>query len=93
MELDTTVDLAQMDYLDHTVYKDTAFYDNSQHHWVHALLGDCELLPTARIALETSRVQEGINLSQKLDREIYAEEIEKLSVSRNLEIPNLKPLK
>ena len=90
MELDTTVDLAQMDYLDHTVYANTAFYDNSQHHWIHALLGDCELLPTAKIALETSRVQEGINLSQKLGREIWADEIEKLSVSKNLEIPNLK---
>ena len=29
MELDTTVDLAQMDYPDHTVYANTAFYDNS----------------------------------------------------------------
>lgn len=91
MELDTTVDLGQMDYLDHTVYADGAHYDNSQQHWVHALLGKCELLPTAKIALETSRVQEGIKLSQKLEREILAEEIPQLSKSLSLEIPNLKP--
>ena len=91
LELDTTVDLDRMDYLDHTVYAAGAHYDNSQHHWVHALLGDCELLPTAKIALETSRVQEGIKLSQQLGREILAEEIPQLSVSRSLEIPNLKP--
>ena len=91
MELDTTVDLDQMDYLDHTVYADGAHYDNSQQHWVHALLGKCELLPTAKIALETSRVQEGIKLSQTLGREIWAEEIPTLSKSLALEIPNLKP--
>ena len=91
MELDTTVDLNQMDYLDHTVYAASAHYDNSQHHWIHALLGDCDLIPTAKIALETSRVQEGIKLSQQLGHEIWADEIPQLSVSRSLEIPNLKP--
>jgi len=90
MEIDTTVDLNQMDYLDHTVYASGAHYDNSQQHWVHALLGLCDLLPTAKIALETSRVQEGIKLSQQLGREILAEEIPQLSQGRSLEIPNLK---
>lgn len=91
MELDTTVDLNQMDYLDHTVYAASAHYDSSQQHWVHALLGMCDLLPTAKIALETSRVQEGIKLSQQLGREILADEIPQLSQSRSVEIPNLKP--
>lgn len=89
VETDTTVDLGQMDYLDHTVYADGAHYDNSQQHWVHALLGKCPLLPTAKIALETQRVQEGIYFSERLSREVTADEIETLSVSKALEIPNL----
>lgn len=89
LEIDTTVDLNERNYLDHTVYADSAHYDNSQQHWIHALLGRCELLPTAKIALETQRVQEGIYFSQKLGREVTADEIEKFSESRALEIPNL----
>jgi predicted dehydrogenase len=89
VETDTTVDLSEMDYLDHTVYADGAHYDNSQQHWVHALLGKCDLLPTAKIALETQRVQEGIYFSERLGREVTADEIEALSESKALEIPNL----
>ncbi len=89
METDTVVDLGTMNYLDHGIYADTAHYDNSQAHWIHALLGRCPLLPTARIALETQRVQEGIYLSERLAREVSAEEIESISVSRALKIPNL----
>jgi hypothetical protein len=89
VETDTTVDLSEMDYLDHTVYADGAHYDNSQQHWVHALLGKCDLLPTAKIALETQRVQEGIYFSERLGREVTADEIEELSESKALEIPNL----
>ena len=89
LETDTTVDLGMMEYLAHTVYEDSANYDNSQQHWIRSLLGRCELLPTARIALETQRVQEGIYFSEKLGREVTAEEIENMSVSKALEIPNL----
>ncbi len=89
MEMDTTVNLDIMSFLDHTVYKDTACYDSPQAHWVHVLLGRCTLLPTAKLALETQRVQEGVYLSHKLGREVTAAEIEKMSVSQALEIPNL----
>lgn len=89
IETDTTLDLGQMDYLAHTVYADTAHYDNSQQHWIHALLGKCDLLPTAKIALETQRLQEGIYFSSKLGREVTSDEIESLSESKALGIPNL----
>ena len=89
MLADTVVDLKAMNYLDHTVHADTAHYDHTQSHWIHALLGRCPLLPTAKIALETQRVQEGIYLSERLGREIAAEEIEAISVSRALDVPNL----
>ena len=90
IEVDTTMDLGQMNYIDHTVYADKALYDSSIKHWVHVLLGHVELLPTARIALETQRLQEGIYFSERLGREVAAEEIEQLSESTALEIPNLK---
>ena len=90
LETDTTVDLQEMEYLDHTVYAADAHYDNSQQHWIHALLDKCELLPTAKIALETQRVQEGIYFSEQLGREVTSEEIEAMSVSKALEIPNLE---
>lgn len=90
LESDAVIDVNTMDYLDHTVYADSAHYDNSQLHWIHALLGKCELLPTARIALETQRLQEGIYFSTRLNREVTAEEIDALSKSCALEIPNLK---
>ncbi|MCK9276226.1 MAG: Gfo/Idh/MocA family oxidoreductase [Syntrophales bacterium] len=60
------------------------FYANSQAHWLAALRGQCELLPTKDIALETMRVSEGLFLSSTLNREIYAEEIPTLSKSTAL---------
>lgn len=90
MEVDCTVDLAKMDYLDHTVYPEFSHYDSSQQHWIHALLGKCELLPTADIALETMLLEEGIYLSAKLGREVTADEIRAMSVSTAGEVPNLE---
>ena len=89
MESDLAVDVKAMNYLDHTVYADAAFYDNSQQHWAHVLAGNCPQIETARIALETQKVQEGIFMAAQLGREVSAEEIAARSVSRALEIPNL----
>ncbi len=60
---------------------DTDMRDNSQRHWVNVLLGKDELLPTAEIALNTMLISEGIYLSEKLGREVSAEEVRELSVS------------
>ena len=46
-------------------------------------------LPTAKIALETQRLQEGIYFSERLGREVTSDEIESLTESKALEIPNL----
>lgn len=56
-------------------------YDSSQQHWVAALLGRVPLLPTAEIALNTMLISEGIYLSQKLGREVTADEVREASVS------------
>lgn len=61
-----------------------SFYADSQSHWIAALRGECQLLPTKDIALETMRVSEGIFLSSTLGREIYADEIPTLSKSTAL---------
>ena len=61
-----------------------SFYCNSQAHWLAALRGQCKLLPTKDIALETMRVSEGLFLSSTLNREILADEIPTLSKSTAL---------
>lgn len=89
MEFTASADLTAMDYRDHNVYAENAVYDSSQIHWIAALQGKCELLPTAKIALDTQLVQEGIYISEKLGREVTADEIRALSVSKAVTIPNL----
>ena len=56
-------------------------YDSSQHHWIAALQGRVPLLPTAEIALQTMLVSEGIYLSDRLGREVTAEEVAQTSIS------------
>ena len=60
---------------------DTDMRDNSQRHWVNVLLGKDTLLPTAELALNTMLISEGIYLSEKLGREVSADEVRELSVS------------
>ncbi|MCL2664008.1 MAG: Gfo/Idh/MocA family oxidoreductase [Defluviitaleaceae bacterium] len=67
-----------------------ALYDESQSHFVGALRGDCPLLPTPEIALQTMLVSEGVYMSGQLGREVTAQEITAKSVSqaiRTQEVP------
>jgi predicted dehydrogenase len=57
-------------------------YDSSQAHWIAALQGKCDLLPTAEIALNTMLISQGIYLSQELGREVTAEEVKEMSVTK-----------
>ena len=54
-------------------------YESSQHHWVRALQGRVDLLPTAEIALNMLLIAEGIYLSSELNHEVTADEILKAS--------------
>jgi hypothetical protein len=56
-------------------------YDSSAQHWVAALQGRVGLLPTAEIALKTMLISEGIYLSDRLDREVTAEDVVDQSIS------------
>ena len=58
-------------------------YDSAGHHWVAALQGRVELLPSAELALNTMLISEGIYLSDQLGREVTAEEVRERSVSLN----------
>ena len=77
-------DMGADEYRNHQLNPALSNYDSSQRHWVAALRGDAKLLPTAEIALNTMFVSEGIFLSGKLGREVTAEEIVELSVSKAL---------
>lgn len=89
IETKVTFDLGHMNYMNHTVYPENSYADNSHNHWVNHLLGRCELLPTKELALLTQQIQEGVYLSTALGREVTADEIVALSKSKALEIPNL----
>ncbi len=81
LDCNSTVDLGSARSRWNSVNGDGAIYGDSQHHWVAALQGKVPLLPTAEIALNTMLISEGIYMSQKLNREVSAEEVQAASVS------------
>jgi predicted dehydrogenase len=86
LDLDCTTNLEAFDTRLHTVRCVGDVYDSAQHHWVAALEGRVELLPTAEIALNTMLISEGIYLSNRLGREVTAEEVKTLSQSTAVKI-------
>ncbi|MDQ0063114.1 hypothetical protein [Paenibacillus harenae] len=74
MDMDSTLDLDMMDLRWHRIRDNEDAYDSSQAHWIAALQGRVPLLPTADIALRTMLISEGIYLSDRLGREVTAEE-------------------
>jgi predicted dehydrogenase len=75
MDFDSTMDLDAMRLRRNRLLPDEEAYRSSQHHWVAALQGRVELLPSAQLALETMLISEGIYLSDREDREVTAEEV------------------
>ena len=61
-------------------------YDSAQHHWVAALQGRVDLLPTAELALNTMLISEGIYLSEQRGCEVSAEEVRESSTSTAVEV-------
>jgi len=60
--------------------------ESSQKHWIAVLQGKADPLPTADIALNTMLISEAIYLSQKLNREVTADEVREMSASTALEL-------
>ena len=86
LELNCTADLGALDYRLHNVHEVGDVYDSPQHHWAAALQGRVELLPTAELALNTMLISEGIYLSNRLGREVTAEEVKASSQSSAVDI-------
>ena len=87
MEMNGSFDLdgAQTRWM--RVYPDeTTGHLSPQHHWISVLQGKVDLLPTARIGLNTMLITQGIYLSQKLGREVTPAEIKGASVSTALDV-------
>ncbi|MBV9866189.1 MAG: Gfo/Idh/MocA family oxidoreductase [Abitibacteriaceae bacterium] len=81
LEVNSTVDLDRASYRWHNVRGVGDVYNSAQNHWIAALQGRVELLPTAEVALNTALISEGIYLSNELKREVTADEVRELSKS------------
>ncbi|MCK4375418.1 MAG: Gfo/Idh/MocA family oxidoreductase, partial [Candidatus Brocadiae bacterium] len=86
MEMDAEFDLGSAQTRWMSVIPDTAAYMSPQHHWIAALQGQVDLIPTAQIGLNTMLISEGIYLSQQLGREVTPEEVREQSVSTALDL-------
>lgn len=75
LELNAKVDLQAAAFRWKNVAGHGDAYDSPQHHWIAALQGRVELLPTAALALNTMLISQGIYLSQRLNREVTVDEI------------------
>lgn len=86
MPMNATFEIGSADTRWHSLDPLESAYDSSQHHWIAALQGQVELLPTADIALKTMLISEGIYLSDKLSREVTADEVRDASVSTAIKL-------
>jgi len=86
LEFNATANLDQFIYRQHNVHEIGDIYDSSQHHWVAVNQGRADLLPTASVALKTMLISEGIYLSEKLGRELSADEVREMSESKAIDI-------
>jgi predicted dehydrogenase len=87
LDLDSTADMGGFNWRIHNVGETGDAYDSSQHHWVAALQGRVDLVPSAEIALNTMLISEGIYLSHKLGREVTPDEVLAASLSTALPLP------
>ena len=81
LDLNATADMGGFDWRLHSLRANPDAYDSAIQHWAAVLQGRVPLLPTAELALNTMLISEGIYLSDKLGREVSAEEVAELSVS------------
>lgn len=81
LDMDATTNLEDFEWRLHTVREQGDTYDGPQQHWIAALQGRVPLIPSAACALNTMLISEGIYLSDRLGREVTAEEVREQSVS------------
>jgi predicted dehydrogenase len=81
LDLSATTNLDGANFRWRKVAGDHAFYEGPQQHWIAALQGKVELLPTAELALTTMLISEAIYLSSQRGEEVSAAEVAEKSVS------------
>lgn len=86
LNLSGTFDLKNFNFRLHQLRDNADAYDSPQHHWVAALQGRVELLPTAALALNTMLISEGIYLSEQSGREVTADEVREASKSTAMKV-------
>jgi len=86
LDMNAAVDMSGFNWRLHSLRSNADAYDSPQQHWVAALQGRVDLLPTAELALNTMMISEGIYLSDRLGREVSAEEVRAMSVSSAVEV-------
>ena len=86
LDIDGSANLGSANFRWNNVGTDGGYYGDSQRHWIGAQEGKVPLLPTAEIALNTMLISEGIYLSERLGREVTAEEVLNESISTAVQI-------
>jgi predicted dehydrogenase len=81
LDFNAGADLGGFSWRLHSLRANPDAYDSPQQHWVAALQGRVDLLPTAELALNTMLISEGIYLSDRLGHEVSAAEVLSESVS------------
>lgn len=81
LDLDASASMDGFSWRLQNVRDDGTAYSGPQEHWIAALQKQVPLLPTAEIALNTMLISEGIYLSNRLGREVTAEEVREMSQS------------
>ncbi|HEX6383417.1 MAG TPA: Gfo/Idh/MocA family oxidoreductase [Anaerolineae bacterium] len=86
LDFDSTTNLELFDLRLQSFGEQERAHQKAQRHWIAALLGKVPLLATAELALTSMLISEGIYLSQKLGREVMADEIRAASISTAVEV-------
>jgi predicted dehydrogenase len=81
LDLSSTTNLEAANFRWNKVVGDHAYYASPQQHWIAALQGKVELLPTAELALNTMLISEAIYLSSQRGEEVSADEVREASKS------------
>jgi predicted dehydrogenase len=79
LDINSSADLDAFDFRIHNVRDTENAYDGPQQHFIAAVQGRIPLIPTAEVALHTMLISEGVYLSERLDREVTAEEVQAMS--------------
>jgi predicted dehydrogenase len=81
MEMNGAFDLQTAEFRLHSCDPTYDAYDSAQHHWIATVQGRVPGIDTARLALTTALISEGIYLSNQLGREVTVEEVHATSIS------------